>query len=174
MGARQKLAAPTMVGKKKAFWYAQILGPMLPLPLGCWFLYKALKSFNRSPPPIATDSATVLARPLYAEPVYQACRPPSSPPKAAVCRKRHCDAGNLVQAVDLRPKRHSSWWCLSCGRSGPGRPAAVLPARIVQAFFSTRCNVVHDHKRAPARVRDNFPKPGARPFSEPPDPPTGS
>ena len=44
-----------MVGKKKAFWYAQILGPMLPLPLGCWFLYKALKSFNRSPPPIATD-----------------------------------------------------------------------------------------------------------------------
>ena len=67
-----------MVGKKKAFWYAQILGPMLPLPLGCWFLYKALKSFNRSPPPIATDSATVLARPLYAEPVYQARRPAST------------------------------------------------------------------------------------------------
>merc|ERR1712087_452039 len=49
----------------------QVAMPMLPVPLGCFFLYKALKSFNRSPPPIATDSGTVLSRPLYQEPVYQ-------------------------------------------------------------------------------------------------------
>lgn len=60
-----------MWSRKKAFKTTQIIVPLLPLPLGCWFLYKALKSFNRSPPPIATDSATVLERPLYAEPVYQ-------------------------------------------------------------------------------------------------------
>jgi hypothetical protein len=35
------------------------------------FLYKAIKSFNRSPPPIATDSKTTLERGLYQEPVYQ-------------------------------------------------------------------------------------------------------
>ena len=59
------------MSKRRAFKFTQIIVPLLPLPLGCWFLYKALKSFNRNPPPIATDSATVLARPLYAEPVYQ-------------------------------------------------------------------------------------------------------
>ena len=32
---------------------------------------KAISSFNRSPPPIATDSGKVLSRPLYPEPVYQ-------------------------------------------------------------------------------------------------------
>ena len=53
------------------FRYSQILAPLLPIPLGCYLLYKAIVSFNRTPPPIATDSETVLNRPLYAEPVYQ-------------------------------------------------------------------------------------------------------
>ena len=44
---------------------------LMPIPIGCYLLYKAIKSFNRNPPPIATDSATVLSRPLYGEPVYQ-------------------------------------------------------------------------------------------------------
>jgi len=48
----------------------QIIVPLIPVPIGCFFLYKAIKSFNRSPPPIATDSGTVLARPLYQEPIY--------------------------------------------------------------------------------------------------------
>ena len=59
------------MSNKGFFKWRQIIVPLLPVPLGCWFLYKALVSFNRNPPPIATDSATVLARPLYAEPVYQ-------------------------------------------------------------------------------------------------------
>ena len=59
------------MSKKSFFKWRQVIVPLLPVPLGCWFLYKALVSFNRNPPPIATDSATVLARPLYAEPVYQ-------------------------------------------------------------------------------------------------------
>ena len=45
--------------------------PLLPIPLGLFFLYKAIKSFNRSPPPYATDPAEVAKRPLYPEPVYQ-------------------------------------------------------------------------------------------------------
>ena len=53
------------------FQWAQVIMPLVPIPLGGWFLYKALTSFNRSPPPIATDSKTVLSRPLYAEPVYK-------------------------------------------------------------------------------------------------------
>ena len=53
------------------FKWSQIIGPLLPVPVGCYLLYKAIKSFNRNPPPIATDSKTVLERPLYAEPVYQ-------------------------------------------------------------------------------------------------------
>ena len=53
------------------FKYSQIIGPLLPIPVGCYLLYKAICSFNRNPPPIATDSATVMARPLYGEPVYQ-------------------------------------------------------------------------------------------------------
>lgn len=53
------------------FKYSQVIAPLLPIPLGCYFLYKAIVSFNRNPPPIATDSKTVLSRPLYAEPVYQ-------------------------------------------------------------------------------------------------------
>ena len=64
-------ASSPSVSKKGFFKWRQIIVPLLPVPLGCWFLYKALVSFNRNPPPIATDSATVLARPLYAEPVYQ-------------------------------------------------------------------------------------------------------
>ena len=43
------------------------MGPLLPIPLGCYFLYKAIKSFNRSPPPYHTD----MQRPLYPEPVYK-------------------------------------------------------------------------------------------------------
>lgn len=45
----------------------QAMGPLLPIPLGCYFLYKAIKSFNRSPPPYHTD----MQRPLYPEPVYK-------------------------------------------------------------------------------------------------------
>ena len=61
------------MAKQKWTWFktAQVAMPLLPIPLGCYFLYKALKSFNRSPPPIATDSRSVLTRPLYGEPVYQ-------------------------------------------------------------------------------------------------------
>ena len=64
-------------GKKKKYkqsnWFkgAQMFFGLMPIPIGCYLLYKAIKSFNRSPPPIATDSATVLSRPLYGEPVYQ-------------------------------------------------------------------------------------------------------
>lgn len=49
----------------------QIIMPLLPIPLGCYFLYKALKSFNRSPPPYATNARDVTRGPLYSEPVYQ-------------------------------------------------------------------------------------------------------
>ena len=70
-GARHCASASSRMSKKGFFKWRQIIVPLLPVPLGCWFLYKALVSFNRNPPPIATDSATVLARPLYAEPVYQ-------------------------------------------------------------------------------------------------------
>ena len=59
--------------KKQSSWfkYSQIIAPLLPIPVGCYLLYKAITSFNRTPPPIATDARTVLERPLYAEPVYQ-------------------------------------------------------------------------------------------------------
>lgn len=58
---------------KQSPWFkrVQILAPLLPIPVGMFLLYKAIKSYNRSPPPIATDSENVLSRPLYAEPVYQ-------------------------------------------------------------------------------------------------------
>ncbi|KAL3925539.1 MAG: hypothetical protein SGPRY_003621, partial [Prymnesium sp.] len=54
------------------FKVAQVAGPLLPIPLGCYFLYKAIASFNRSPPPIATDAATAAKMPMYGEPIYQA------------------------------------------------------------------------------------------------------
>ena len=54
-----------------SFKYAQIIAPLLPIPVGMFLLYKAIKSYNRNPPPIATDSKTALARPLYSEPIYQ-------------------------------------------------------------------------------------------------------
>merc|ERR1719247_2548244 len=58
---------------KQSKWFkgSQMFFGLMPIPIGCYLLYKAIKSFNRSPPPIATDSATVLSRPLYGEPVYQ-------------------------------------------------------------------------------------------------------
>ena len=55
----------------KWFKYSQVIGPLLPVPVGCYLLYKAICSFNRTPPPIATDSKTLLSRPLYGEPVYE-------------------------------------------------------------------------------------------------------
>ena len=55
----------------KWFKWSQIIGPLLPIPVGCYLLYKAIKSFNRNPPPIATDAKTVMSRPLYGEPIYQ-------------------------------------------------------------------------------------------------------
>ena len=64
---------PRIMAKQKWTYFkvAQVVMPLMPIPVGCYFLYKALKSFNRSPPPIATDSRTVLTIPLYGEPVYQ-------------------------------------------------------------------------------------------------------
>ena len=58
---------------KQSSWFkgSQMFFGLMPIPIGCYLLYKAIKSFNRNPPPIATDSATVLSRPLYGEPVYQ-------------------------------------------------------------------------------------------------------
>ena len=53
------------------FFWAQAVFGLAPIPIGCYLLYKAIKSFNRNPPPIATDSKTVLSRPLYQEPIYQ-------------------------------------------------------------------------------------------------------
>ena len=71
--------------------------PLLPLPLGCWFLYKAIKSFNRSPPPIATDSSTVLSRPLYAEPVYEVRGHPASAPWPRSQQRR------MEQGISYKP-----------------------------------------------------------------------
>lgn len=70
------------------FQWAQVIMPLVPIPLGGWFLYKALTSFNRSPPPIATDSKTVLSRPLYAEPVYKART--AATPLRNVCARCDC------------------------------------------------------------------------------------
>ena len=56
---------------RKTFRRLQVVMPLLPIPLGCYFLYKAIVSFNRNPPPIATDAKTVMSRPLYGEPIYQ-------------------------------------------------------------------------------------------------------
>merc|ERR1712127_136345 len=59
---------PSMIKDKRLRWKViQAMGPLLPIPLGCYFLYKAIKSFNRSPPPYHTD----MQRPLYPEPVYK-------------------------------------------------------------------------------------------------------
>ena len=75
-GRQQRVVKPTLGSKHRQnhnwwFKYSQILGPMLPVPFGFYLLYKAIVSFNRNPPPLATDSKTVLSRPLYAEPTYQ-------------------------------------------------------------------------------------------------------
>ena len=58
---------------KQSVWFKrmQVLLPLLPIPMGCYLLYNALTSMNRSPPPISSDPKTVLSRKLYAEPVYQ-------------------------------------------------------------------------------------------------------
>lgn len=55
----------------KGWHFRQVIIPMLPLPFGAWLLYKALSSYNMSPPPIASKASKVLKGPLYAEPVYQ-------------------------------------------------------------------------------------------------------
>ena len=46
---------------KQSRWFkgSQMFFGLMPIPIGCYLLYKAIKSFNRNPPPIATDSATV-------------------------------------------------------------------------------------------------------------------
>ena len=38
---------------KQSPWFkrVQILAPLLPIPVGMFLLYKAIKSYNRSPPP---------------------------------------------------------------------------------------------------------------------------
>ena len=53
------------------FKYAQVIGPLLPIPVGCYLLYKALTSLQRSPPPNMRDPKDVLKSKLYQEPVYQ-------------------------------------------------------------------------------------------------------
>lgn len=55
----------------KGWQWRQVLIPLLPIPLGSWFLYKALSSYNMAPPPIANRASRVLDGPLYAEPVYK-------------------------------------------------------------------------------------------------------
>ena len=55
-------------------WFkrAQVLAPLLPIPVGCYLLYKALVSLNRTPPPVyVADSRQMLSQPLYPEPHYQ-------------------------------------------------------------------------------------------------------
>mmetsp|Transcript_22244 Transcript_22244/g.56377 ORF Transcript_22244/g.56377 Transcript_22244/m.56377 type:complete len:81 (-) Transcript_22244:337-579(-) len=55
----------------KRFQYLQVILPLLPIPLGSYFLYKALESYNRAPPPIAQRASRVLDGPIYGEPVYK-------------------------------------------------------------------------------------------------------
>ena len=76
------LAAPSAPRRMGRRWKAlQVAVPLLPIPLGCWFLYKAIASFNRSPPPYAiSDPKKVMEMPLYSEPVYQARRAHSPVP----------------------------------------------------------------------------------------------
>ncbi len=76
------LAAPSAPRRMGRRWKAlQVAVPLLPIPLGCWFLYKAIVSFNRSPPPYAiSDPKKVMEMPLHSEPVYQARRAHSSTP----------------------------------------------------------------------------------------------
>ena len=50
---------------------AQIAAPLIPIPIGCFLLYKALTSMMRSPPPRDRSPAQTLASPVYPEPVYQ-------------------------------------------------------------------------------------------------------
>ena len=76
---------------KPSRWFgrAQMFFGLAPIPIGCYLLYQAITSFNRNPPPIATDSATVLSRPLYGEPVYQRVSfAPSNMMKNAMPRER--------------------------------------------------------------------------------------
>jgi hypothetical protein len=58
---------------KYSSWFKKVMVavPLLPIPIGCILLYKAISSLNRSPPPISSDPKTVLSRKLYAEPVYE-------------------------------------------------------------------------------------------------------
>ena len=69
----RKLPNPAKSGYKQSryFKWSQVIGPLLPIPVGCYLLYKAIVSYNRNPPPIATDSKTLMERPLYGEPIYQ-------------------------------------------------------------------------------------------------------
>ena len=70
VGAPGARHAPMPWWGKNHWKVAQVAAPLLPIPLGCWFLYKAILSFNRSPPPIAT-TAEEASHKLYPEPVYQ-------------------------------------------------------------------------------------------------------
>ena len=59
-------------GKQRSwFEFAQMAAPLLPIPVGCYLLYRALTSFVRTPPPLEMDPQAVLEQPLYGEPVYQ-------------------------------------------------------------------------------------------------------
>ena len=84
---------------RKTFRRLQVVMPLLPIPLGCYFLYKAIVSFNRNPPPIATDSATVLSRPMYAEPIYKVRASPSAHMRTCASRRALTLAEHLLRAV---------------------------------------------------------------------------
>ncbi len=53
--------------------WGQILGPLLPVPIGCWLLYKAIVSLNRSPPPMYRPAAEVAVpnQAMYPELTYR-------------------------------------------------------------------------------------------------------
>lgn len=51
--------------------FLQVFMPMFPIPVGFFFLYKAITSYNRSPPPIASEAQKVFSSAIAPEPIYQ-------------------------------------------------------------------------------------------------------
>jgi hypothetical protein len=143
--------------------------PLMPIPLGCFFLYKALKSFNRSPPPIATDARTVLSRPLHPEPVYKVCnccRPHrlTRSPLQYYCREsllhrvRSCGTPRpeeVRSALTARNERHRAPLvqptCISCLQVG--RAIIDLITHCCGLPRLTFCKLVRWRCRTQARCR---------------------
>ena len=67
------LVLPTMVSAN-ARWtrlqWMQVISPLSAIPIGCYFIYNAILSYNRSPPPLSSNN--IKNRKLYTEPVFQA------------------------------------------------------------------------------------------------------